>query len=285
MFGLDIFRKNMIQEAEALACFDLMAWLIPKCGQPRAPKVPSPLCRAPRLTDICWTASDSRPPLVWAKNILTDIKRDSGLEDWNVQIMDPTGAQTHLKTVSPRGENPSSSSISYQLDRYGRPVIPFNSAQCHAGGEFAAYVIWKLAELKRAKYEPAETTDAFSGSLLTIVSAAHSGQGFHLLPMSKLIRKKLLPENASSALTSKQVQLRLIFAACLGLRALNRSPEQIIAAYGCLTSRSQRRKIRAACEQIENFDAELKKIQLMCATPRRRERLERQMLENQMKVA
>jgi hypothetical protein len=285
MFGLEIFRKNVIQDAEALACFDLMAWLICEYGPPRAPKVPSPLCRAPRLTDICWSPSDSRPPLVWAKNTLTEIKRESGLDDWNVQIMDPNGSQTRLKTVPPRGETPAASSVSYQLDRYGRPVIPFNSAQCHADGEFAAYVIWKLAELKRAKYEPAETTDAFSGSLLTIVSAAHSGQGFHLLPMRKLIRKKLLPENASSALTSKQVQMRLIFAACLGLRALNRSPEQIIAAYGCLTSGSQRRKIRAACEQIESFDTELKRLQLICATPRRRERLEKQMLENQMKVA
>lgn len=285
MFGLDIFRKNMIQDAESLACFDLMAWLICEYGPPKAPKVPSPLCRAPRLTDICWTASDSRPPLVWAKNILTDIKRDSGMDDWNVQIRDPEGSQASLTTISSRAETHSDTSVSYQLDRYGRPVIPFNSAQCHAGGEFAAYVIWKLAELKRAKYDPAQTTHAFSGSLLTIISAAHSGQGFHLLPMSKLIRKKLLPENASSALTSKQVQLSLIFAACLGLRALNRSPEQIIAAYGCLTSRSQRRKIRAACEQIESFDAELKRLQLMCATPRRRERLEKQMLEKQMKVA
>ena len=95
--------------------------------------------------------------------------------------------------------------------------------------------------------------------------------------MSKLIRKTFLPENANSALTVRQVQMRLIFAACLGLRALNRSPEQIIAAYGCLTSRSQRRKIRVDCEQIESFDAELKRLQLICATPRRRERLEKQM--------
>lgn len=276
MLGIGFFRTNLLRKDEALACFDAMVWLIQSYGPPKAPKVPSPLCRTPLLTDIARAPSDSRPPMKWAESVFADIKRRCAMESWAVQLEDASNPKMGLVEMTLTPQSDQGPSNAYQVDKYGRPVFLFHAAQSHIAGHFATQAILKLSALKRVNYTPPAPSEQTPKILLTLISAAHSGQGFHLLPMSKAIRKMSLTPDGSSHLSKKQIQKTLLFNACLGLRALNRSPEQIIAAYGCLTRADQRRKIVAACHQIDTFDSELKTLQMMCATPRRRDRLEKQ---------
>ena len=263
-----------------MACFNVMAWLIKSYGPPKAPKVPSPLHRTPLLSDIFLHPSDPRAPGQWAESVFTDIKHQCAMESWAVQIADPNDPNTVLKDMSSRKHQDNPAAEPYQVDRYGRPVILFEKESCHVPGDFAARIILKLSDLKLMTYAPPNSTetssseaspsDASQALLSTLVSAAHSGQGFHLLPLKRTIRQRYLGTNNPVSWSSKHIQRRLIFGACLGLRALNRSPEQIIAAYGCLTRPGQRHQIASACHQIDTYQADLNILQLMCASPRRR---------------
>jgi len=252
----------------------LMTGLIKSYGPPKAPKVPSPLRPAPQLSDVFKSDFNSQPISDWAEGVFTQLKCDLGMENWPIGLQSGPGAPTSPKNIAPTTPAQYSLIQPYFESRTPGTTMEFDPERCHVPGYFAAASILTLSELKWRASGAAELTRPAQEAVMTLTSAAYSGQGFHLLPLKRRVRNQLASKKSNSPLNKAKVQNTLLFTACLGLRALNRSPEQIIAAYGCLVSPKVRQKIRLTCEQIDSFEAELDLLQKL-STPRQSSPLEK----------
>ena len=261
---MTFFAKTLIREEEALGLLTLMIRLIKSYGPPQAPKVPSPLRPAPQLSDIFKSDFNSQPISDWAEDVFTQIKSDLGMESWRIKLQNDSNAFTPPMDICPQNPGPYSLIQPYIDNPVRDTTITFEPEQCHIPGYFVSTVILQLAELKGRACSPAADSQA-QRAKLTLTSAAHSGQGFRLLPLKKQVLTQLKTQTPAVRLRRTEVQNTLLFTACLGLRALNRSPEQITAAYGCLVSPKVRQKIRLTCEQIDGFEDELDLLQRLCA--------------------
>ncbi|CAM3870585.1 hypothetical protein [Litorimonas haliclonae] len=256
-----------MREAEARGLVTLMTGLIKSYGPPKAPKVPSPLRAAPQLSDIFKSDFNSQPIADWAEGVFTQIKFDLGMENWPVTLKNGSGAPTSHRNIAPKSPAQYSLIQPYYESRAPGATMEFDPERCHIPGYFAVASILTLSEIKWRASGGAKLTSA-QEAIMTLTSAAYSGQGFLLLPLKRRVRNHLASQTSHSPLNKAKVQNTLLFTACLGLRALNRSPEQIIAAYGCLVSPKVRQKIRLTCQQIDGFEAELDLLQKLSA-PRR----------------
>lgn len=268
MFGVELFKKNLIRDEDAIELFETMAWLIQRYGAPRAPKVPSPLHRSPCLTDIVLDAEDQRPLYDWSQDIFAHLKMECGMEGWSIQIEPAIDDNAHLQHMLFAQHWNMAVREPYRIDNFGRPVIIFDPEACEIPGVFATRLILKLSEIQLMNFKPEYGVSPIMGAKMLLTSAAFMGQGFNLLSMTETLCKTLTPQSDVTPLPERIVQNGLIFNACLGLMALNRTPEQIIATYGKLTPPSLRKRIMQACGQIEKFDTELSALKLAVNPPR-----------------
>lgn len=268
MFGVDLFKKNLIRDEDAIELFETMAWLIQRYGVPKAPKVPSPLHRSPCLTDIVFDAEDQRPLYDWSQDIFGHLKMECDMEGWSIEIEPIIEDNSHLQHMLFAKHWNMAAREPYRVDNFGRPVIVFNPEDCAIPGIFATRIICKLSEIQLMNYSPEYGVSPIMGAMMLLSSAAFMGQGFTLLAMTEALRHALTPHSDDAPLPERIIHDGLIFNACLALMALNRTPEQIVAAYGKLTPDSLRKKIMLACRQIEKFDAELEALKLAVNPPR-----------------
>jgi hypothetical protein len=268
MFGVDLFKKNLIRDEDAIELFETMAWLIQRYGAPRAPKVPSPLHRSPCLTDIFLDESDQRPVFDWSQDIFAHIKMECGMDGWSIEIEQAVADNTHLQHMLFAKHWNMAAREPYRVDNFGRPVIIFEPEECGVPGAFATRVISKLSEIQLMNYAPEYGVSPIMGAMMLLCSAAYMGQGFTLLAMSEALRHALTPNSDDAPLPERIIHNGLIFSTCLGLLALNRTEEQIVATYGKLTSPQLRKKVHLACRQIEKFDTELEALKLVVNPPR-----------------
>ncbi len=262
------FNKTIIRTKEAQGLFNFMTELVRSYGPPRAPKIPSPLRPAPKLTDIYKDRSNHQPDQIWADENFARFKQNCGMENWPIQIGRDIATKNHSNNAQQKPALYSLIQPYFQSGDTGT-AIGFEPGRCHIPGYFAASSLLKLSELRWRASAAAAITNPMQEAIMTLTCAAYCGQGFHLLPVSKMIQSQLSAQTSNAPLSKSRVQNTLLFTACLGLRALNRSPEQIIAAYGCLISSNKRQKIMQICEQIDGLKSELALLRHLCAPQRR----------------
>ena len=263
-----MFIGRLMRDEDAYLQFEIMSWLISRYGPPRNPKVPSPLHKAEQLSELSWREDDTRTVFDWAQDTFGRIKSECGMSDWSIQVApypDEPFDICHMQFAQSWNMN---SKEPYYIDGYGRPVIHYDPRHCEKLGYFAARVIIKLAEIKLMSFIPERGISPLQSGILTLTAACYMRQGFTMAALPDAIGYYLTREVDTAPVPRRIIENTLAFSNCLMLLAKKLTPEQIIATYGPLMTKSYRKKIRPACKQIESYEAEIKTIRLL-ANPAR----------------
>lgn len=278
----ELFRKNRVSTAQARMLFHVMEWLVKRHGRPIAPQVQSPLQKAHRtILDSRWiplkaqaeaeARSGSGSISTWAEHQFLELKQAAGMGHWPVQITPVTSEKfNHAHLYKTANWNPAAQEP-YYIDQYGRAIIPFERESCAIAGAFDSHILMKLAAMRLVSFSTDAPVNLEMGAMMTLASAAFSGQGFYLLPMAEQITQDL-SSKPSAKLSKDSLENGLIFNSCLGLLSLNRTPEHIIATYGNTMCPILRQKIRSACRQIEHMPSELLRLK-QSVNPKRKTHL------------
>ena len=266
--GMHMFIGRVMRDEDAYLQFEIMSWLISRYGPPRNPKVPSPLHKSERLSELSWCEDDTRTVFDWAQDTFGQIKSECGMSDLSIQIAPYPGQSFGTRHMKFAQSWNTKSKEPYRVDGYGRPVIHYNPADCEKPGCFAARVIVKLAEIKLMSFIPEKGVSPLQSGILTLTAACYMRQGFTLSAMPEAVAYYLTGESDTALVPRRIIENTLAFSNCLMLLAKKLTPEQIIATYGPLMTKSYRKKIRPACKQIESYEAEIKTMRLL-ANPAR----------------
>lgn len=245
-------------------CFDMMLWATRLYGAPIKPPVPKALSTERPSTH--WEAANPDTVFEWASQSFGTLTSHMGLTDLNIMLVadarraDPNDnfARERLIVRSWQyDELPP-----YQLDIDGNPIVFYDPRKCDRPGYFLSDVLPKLACLKIAS-DP--RPDGFClteiPSLISTV-ICHLGHGFTLHGL-------LTPDpNTRSLLSrfrdSEDIKAnRYLYMAVMGLAARRYSPEQIIASYGPVLSKSTRKSIFATYKRIEKSQDCIKLLRMM----------------------
>ena len=258
-----MFVGRLMRDEDAFLQFEVISWLIRRYGPPRKAAVPSPIHRVETLSELCLSEDDMRTVFDWAQDNFGHIKSTCGMEDWSIQIApypDQPDSTRHLHFSQSWNID---SREPYYVDGYGRPVIHYDPAHCTQPGYFSAHVILKLAEIKLMNFAPEQGISPLQSSIITLTAASYMRQGFTLAALPEAVSYYLTCEDNKSHLPQRVIDNTLTFSTCLTLLSRKLTPEQIVATYGSLMSKSLRKKIRPACKQIETYSTEIEVMRLI----------------------
>lgn len=258
-----MFIGRLMRDEDAYLQFEVMAWLLQRYGPPKKPKVPSPIHKIEKLSDLSWREDDTRTVFDWAQDNFGRIKYECGMDDWSVQIAprpdEPFDAR-HMQFAQPWNMD---SKEPYFVDGYGRPVIYYDPRHCEEAGYFSARMIIKLAEIKLMNFVPAQGISPLQSGVLALTTACYMRQGFNIAALPEAAAYYLTRESDTAPVPRRIIDNTLAFSSSLMLRSCNLSPEQIIATYGSLMHKKFRKKIRPACKQVESYKPEIKLMRLL----------------------
>jgi len=263
-----MFVGRLMRDEDAYLQFEVMSWLIRRYGPPKNPKVPSPIHKIEKLSEISWHEDESRTVFDWAQDKFGQIKSECGMEDWSVQIAphpDEPFENRHMQFVQSWNMD---SKEPYYVDGYGRPVIHYDPRHCENPGYFTARVIIKLAEIKLMNFIPEQGISPLQSGILTLTAASYMRQGFTLAALPEAVGYYLTHESDTAPVPRRIIDNTLAFSTCLMLLSRNMAPEQIVATYGMLMHKSLRKKIRPVCKQIERYQTEIKVMRLLTSPKR-----------------
>lgn len=254
---------RFIREEDALLQLGILAWLIKKYGPPKKPKVPSPLHKTEQLADISWTADDTRSAHSWAQDTFSHIKQLCGMDNWSIQIApysDKLNNSVRMLTTENWNIN---SKEPYYVDGYGRPVIYYDPLNCKRPGYFVSRVIYKLAEIKLMNFPLEEAVTPLQSKIMILVTACYMRQGFSMAALLKAEPLSFWDKDIDPKVIGRVTDRTLAFSTCVILLSQRLTPEQIVATYGTVMSKKFRKKVRPACKQAENYDAELTILKIL----------------------
>jgi hypothetical protein len=211
----------------------------------------------------------------WATDQFTRLKQDCGMENWSVQLqlfnddLQNDDEETALTEIPFSDTQKTNDHEAYKVDKYGRPVVTFDPEICRKPGEFAARVLTRLNTIRLLGLEPDEELSARDRARQILAGMAFGGQGFALLPIADKLAEFLPQTSGKPSLSISEIENHLIFNSCLNLACLSRSPEHVIASYGCIMSQATRKKIKPAFEQLEEFTPEIKILKMRLTEMRR----------------
>lgn len=257
------FQSRLIRDEDAEIQLDLLAWLMRKYGPQSRPEVPSPLHKSSRLFTVRWEELDSRNVADWAQDTFGEIVCASGMGDWPLQLIAEADGELLETPKILHNVNTSQVIEAYLVDHFGRPMITYDPRRCYLPGYFVARIVLRLAELRMTGYSPEAGLSPLMNRMLVMGTACYARQGFTLANLCEEVSAFLTQPADARNVPLRIVTNTLCFTACLNLRVLKQSPEQIIATYGALMPRSFRGKVRRACKQIDGYEAELKLLQQM----------------------
>ncbi len=257
-----LLKKSLIREEDRAIIVEMTAWLINRYGLPKAARVPSPLHPSPSLKDVVFEGNNAGHFHDWSLETFDYLKSECGRDDWCVQLFPQSRLSPNLHHLVYAKNWSLNATDPYRLDNYGRPVINFDPISCTTPGAFALNVILKLSEIQLMNFCPHTPVSPTTGAMVLLASAAYLGQGFNLLSLTDLISRELSSKDGSVVISKRIVEDALIFGASLNLMALNRAPEQIIAAYGKMAPQKTRKKIHFACRQISRAEQDLKLLKV-----------------------
>ncbi len=246
-----MFNTRLVREEDALLYTETLAQLIQKFGPIQRPKVPSPLHKSDRLYRMAWTDTDTRTVTDWASDNFITIKAECNMEDWPVDIH---------PLASP--DNPQDINGGFS-DNLGQTIIFYNPELCSQTGYFAAHIILKLAELRLSEIQSEYAQSPLMKRMAILSAACYNRQGFNLMNLTSYVSNYL-----TNTLDLKPIPLRLIentlcFVTCIALRVRRQSSEQITATYGPIMPKTCRKKIAQAYKQIEDYQTDVKLMQIM----------------------
>jgi hypothetical protein len=274
MLGVDLLKRSDVKNAEGLDHLDTLSWLSRRFGAPIAPRTPSPLKPYPQFDTHSYKETVGHSQSYWATDQFTRLKQECGMENWSVQLQPESDETlTDLSEIPFNDETTSTEREAYKVDKYGRPVVTFDPETCLHGGLFAARVLTRLNAIRLLGYEPEEELSAKDRALHIIAGISFGGHGFALLPVADKLGEYLPKTKGKASLSAAEIKSHLIFNTCLSLACLNRTPEHIIASYGCVISPATRKAIKLTCEQLEEFEPEIKILKLRLTEMRRRAHL------------
>lgn len=246
------------------ACFDLMLWTTRIYGVSIKPPVPKALLMTRPVTH--WDASDPNTVFDWAEHSFGTLINNMALSDLEILLVadarraEPNDSFSRERLIIRAwqyGEIPA-----YQVNAWGKPVVYYDPRKCDQPGYFLRDILPKLASLKIASHPRPD--GFFLTDIPDLITAVicHSGQG---LSYNRL----LTPDSNSRSLLSRfkgdeNIEAnRYLYMAIMGLAARRYSPEQIIASYGPILSKSTRKRIFPIYKRIENSTDCIKLLRMM----------------------
>ena len=233
MFQRQLFDSRLVREHDALLITETFAWLIRQYGPPARPPVPSPLHRVAGLEDIQFDPSDRRTAF--------DFAQDSFASVLQVMRMEPDGRALHACAHDQPG------------------FLTYDPARLEEPGYLVARLVIGLAADALSLFRPDVEPGPFGRATILLAGAAFFRAGLSL--------PRLLPattgELSQFGVPARFVENTLLFASCLALSVARQTPEQIVATYGPILSKTARRKIRPACRQIDEYDTEVKLLRVL----------------------
>ena len=231
-----MFQTRLVREDDALLCFETLAFLTRRYGPPSRPPVPSPLHKSRGIETLVHDAGDQRQVFDWAQDSYATL----------MDAMELDASEFRL-VASVEGVVPTTG------------LLTFDPRRCDERGHFAANLIFDACEHKLDGFDPGFEPSAFQQAVIQLTAAAYFRQGIALTAMIEAATDAL----SGYGVPQRFVENTLVFASCLVLSVCRQSPEQIVATYGPILSKTVRKKIRPACRQIEGYAPELKLIQVM----------------------
>lgn len=276
MLSEGLGKKRLLKEVEATDLISVLSKVTQHYGAPITPPVPSPLRPYALLNTSLYEDSLPHSLSYWATDQFTRLKQECGMENWSIQIR-PIQSQNqdsnlHKTSFTPvnRATDKATALHSFWVDKFGRPVIPYSEADCRKPGAFAAHMLVRLSEIRLMALNLPVQIDPAKKAARILATAAFSGQGFTLLSVAEQLPNILTEGTKKPLLSVKKSQNILIFSTCLGLLCQSRSPEYVIASYGCILPASLRKRIRRACAHLKDFEAEISILKLYLNESRRR---------------
>lgn len=238
-----MFQQRLIRDDDALIMFEALAFLIRQSGLPDRPQVPSPLHKSQGLDSIVYDERDTRSVGDWAQDSFAAIVDDMAIDPSDLRLIASTRSLSD-----------------------DRRTLTFDPNRAQEPGVFVARLVLQLIELRMARFNPGVPLTAIQRALIRLSGCAYYRQGF---AMSQCL-PALTEELSAWKVPQRLVENALMFSSCLTLTLRRQTPEQIVATYGSIVSKSARRKIRPACRQIDNFKPEVKLLQVIAEENRAR---------------
>ncbi len=228
-----LFDSRLVRHDDALLIFETFAYLTRRHGQPGRPPVPSPLHKTRGLDDLRFDANGQRT--------LFDFAQDGFASVLQTMRLDPAGRALHAADHDQPG------------------FLTYDPKRIEDDGYLVARLIIGVAAQELALFRPAFEPSTYQRAIVLLAGAAFFRTG--------LVLPRLLPavvtELSQFGVPARFVENTLLFSASLGLRVARQTPEQIVATYGPVLSRTARKKIRPACRQIDGLEPELKLLRVL----------------------
>lgn len=236
-----MFQQRLIRDDDALIMFEALAFLIRQSGLPARPQVPSPLHKSQGLDSIAYDERDTRSVQDWAQDSFATIL--------DGMAIDPTDLRL-IASTRPLSDD--------------RSTLTFNPDRAQEPGQFISRLALQLIEQRMVRFNPGVPLTAIQRALIRLTGCAYYRQGFALTQCLPALTEEL----SAWKVPQRLVENALVFSSCLTLIVRRQTPEQIVATYGSIMSKSVRRKIRPACRQIDNFKPEVKLLQVIAEEKR-----------------
>lgn len=231
-----MFSTRLIRHGDALLMLETFAFLIRRHGLPKRPDVPSPV----------------RPQL-GIDALRFDSARDCNVYDW---------ARAALTRILQATDRPLDRlNLVASRDPYPRQpeLLSFDPERAHEPGHFTARLVLELAEGLLDGFETPALLDDYRKAVVRLSACAYLRQGFTLARCLPATGEAL----AEYGVPQRFIENMLVGGACLGLALRRQTPEQVLATYGSVMTRSVRRKIRPACRQLDGFEPEVKLLRVL----------------------
>ena len=228
-----LFDSRLVRHDDALLVFETFAHLIRRHGAPARPPVPSPLHKVQGLDDLSFDPRGRRTAF--------DFGQDSFAAVLQAMRLEPDGRTLHASDHDQPG------------------FLTFDPHRVEEQGYIVARLVLGLAAQELVTFQPEFEPTPFQRAIILLTGAAYFRTGL-VLPR---ILPAVVAELSQFGVPARFVENTLLFAASLGLSVARQTPEQIVATYGPLLSRSARKKIRPACRQIEELEPELKLLRIL----------------------
>lgn len=236
-----MFQQRLIRDDDALIMFEALAYLIRQSGLPARPQVPSPLHKSQGLDSIVYDERDTRSVQDWAQDSFATILDGMAIDPTDLRLI-----------ASTRPLSDDRSTLTFDPDRAQEP------------GQFISRLALQLIEQRMVRFNPGVPLTAIQRALIRLTGCAYYRQGFALTQCLPALTEEL----SAWKVPPRLVENALVFSSCLTLIVRRQTPEQIVATYGSIMSKSVRRKIRPACRQIDNFKPEVKLLQVIAEEKR-----------------
>lgn len=261
-------RKHSINDGIAIWHLKMTAWLIDNYGVPLTPPTPKPLNYQEPLHERHWTQSDDRLPLQWAQDEFALICDHMHMGSLNISLIPESQPLAMNKALSENRTFTAGWQQALQnrikLDVNENPIVTYDPSQLTKPGYLSARVILDLSKIYIGSRPPPTAFDPFFEVPLTLLGAAHLGQGFTLASLPRDIVEDIIIGKKMSRRDYREFLQVVTFASVLNLACRRLAPEQMIGSFGKIMSDATRRLVWPTFQSVMTFEAEVSTLRKKC---------------------